>query len=386
MGKRGLLVILSGPSGVGKDTIISIITSNTDFSKFTTCTTRPPRPGEVNGLSYHFLDKDSFMDLYSKGVLLDNEQVSGHHYGLPLEDLGKSLDSGKNIIIHLSTGSTFMLKRIFPDAVTVFIMPPSHESELERLIFRGMSDEQITKRLRDDPTRIQAAKLYDFIVVNHDGEVFDTAGRILRFINQSKKNRSEFSLLKNSVYSRIHYMFPEFLATKNNNKLREFNEILADRKLEQISVELFEPQGVRVEDVVREKAEDAFNKTGKLVLVEDTSLEFEAWGGLPGALIKWFLDFRGNDGILKMLNEESNRKATAKTAIGFFDGSEAHVFVGEVSGTVPLTPQGDGGFGWDPIFIPDGYDKSFAQMTSEEKNSISMRRLALEQMKSKLSN
>lgn len=178
-------------------------------------------------------------------------------------------------------------------------------------------------------------------------------------------------------------MYPEFFATKNENKLREAGEILG-RSLEQISVELFEPQGVKVEDVVREKAEDAFHKTGKFVLVEDTSLEFAAWNGLPGALIKWFLDTAGNEGILKMLSGETNRKAIAKTAIGFFDGAQARVFVGEISGTIPETIRGTGGFGWDPIFIPDGYEKSFAEMASAEKNAISMRKLALERMKSEL--
>lgn len=190
-------------------------------------------------------------------------------------------------------------------------------------------------------------------------------------------------LPKNSGYSRMIYMYPEFFATKNENKLREVGEILG-RSLEQISVELFEPQGVKVEDVVREKAENAFHKTGKFVLVEDTGLEFVAWNGLPGALIKWFLDTAGNEGILKMFSGETNRKAIAKTAVGFFDGAQARVFVGEISGTIPETVRGTGGFGWDPIFVPDGYKKSFAEMTSAEKNAISMRKLALERMKAEL--
>lgn len=178
-------------------------------------------------------------------------------------------------------------------------------------------------------------------------------------------------------------MYPEFFATKNEKKLREVNEILG-RVFKHISVELFEPQGVKVEDVVREKAEDAFHKTGTFVLVEDTGLEFVAWNGLPGALIKWFLDTVGNDGILKMLAGETNRTAVAKTAIGFFDGTQARVFVGEISGTIPEKMCGIGGFGWDPIFVPDGYEKSFAEMTSTEKNAVSMRKLALERMKTEV--
>lgn len=178
-------------------------------------------------------------------------------------------------------------------------------------------------------------------------------------------------------------MYPEFFATKNEKKLREVNEILG-RDLKQVVVELSEPQGVKVEDVVREKTKDAFHKTRKFVLVEDTSLEFAAWNGLPGALIKWFLDAVGNEGILKMLAGETNRRAIAKTAVGFFDGAEVRVFIGEISGTIPEAVRGTGGFGWDPIFIPDGQEKSFAEMTPIEKNTISMRKLALERMKIEL--
>lgn len=175
-------------------------------------------------------------------------------------------------------------------------------------------------------------------------------------------------------------MRPEFFATKNENKLHEVNDILG-YSLEQINIDLFEPQGVNVEDIVKEKAKDAFRKVGKIVLVEDTSLEFLAWNGLPGALIKWFLDTVGNEGILNMLKNEINRKAIAKTAVGFFDGGQVHIFVGIISGTISEKIRGNSGFGWDSIFIPDGYDKSFAEMTSTEKNSISMRKLALERMK-----
>lgn len=178
-------------------------------------------------------------------------------------------------------------------------------------------------------------------------------------------------------------MHPDYFATGNANKLREVNEILGQR-LKQISIDLYEPQDIAVEAVVRKKAEDAFHKTGKFVLIEDTGLEFEAWGGLPGALVKWFLDSVENEGILRMLSEETDRRATAKTAFGFFDGNRSQVFVGSVSGTISVEIRGTGGFGWDPIFVPDGYDKSFAEMSVAEKNSISMRKRALDRMHAEL--
>lgn len=178
----------------------------------------------------------------------------------------------------------------------------------------------------------------------------------------------------------VKHMYPKFFATKNINKPKEINEILGSN-LRQIDVELSEPQGLDVVEIVKEKARDAYHKTGKFVLVEDTGLEFAAWKGLPGALIKWFIQSVGNEGILKMLEGETNRQAIAKTAIGFYDGKECHVFVGVIKGIIPAEIRGKGGFGWDPIFIPEGHDKSFAEMTSEEKNAVSMRKLALLRLK-----
>ncbi|MFZ2500738.1 MAG: RdgB/HAM1 family non-canonical purine NTP pyrophosphatase [Minisyncoccia bacterium] len=383
MEERGSVIVMSGPSGVGKDTIINIITSQSSFTKFPTCTTRNPRPGEINDIHYHFVDEEKFMSLWHNGDLLDHVVITGHHYGLPIKRLGMALENGQDVIIHLVTGSAFLLKRIIPDAIMIFVMPPSQEEIFKRMRGRGMTQEQIDHRLRDDPTTLHSARFYDFVVVNHDNEESETAERILGFVSQRRGAEFGFGLQKTRGYSRILHMHPDFLATKNENKLREVNEILG-RNLEQISVDLFEPQGVDVEMVIREKAEDAFRKTGKFVLVEDTSLEFVAWNGLPGALIKWFFDTVGNEGTLRMLSGEVNRKAIAKTAVGFFDGTQAHVFVGSVSGTVPEAIRGTGGFGWDPIFVPDGHDKSFAEMTSSEKNAISMRKLALENMKAEL--
>ena len=379
MRKRGTVLVVSGPSGVGKDTILNIVTSTSNFSKFPTCTTRSPRPGEIHGVHYHFVDEPTFFSMRENGQLLDHVVITDKHYGLPIEALEQALDSGENIAIHLVVGSAFLLKRVLPEAILVFIMPPSYEDLLARLRGRGMSEHDIANRVRDDPTTLQAARFYDFVVVNHNGEEQDTAHRILRHA-KTQGGKTVARLLNQRTCSNMAHMHPDYFATGNANKLREVNEILG-HDLEQIAVDLYEPQGLDVAEVVRMKAEDAFRKTGKFVLVEDTALECVAWNGLPGPLIKWFLDTVGNDGILRMLAQTTDRRAIAKTAVGFFDGNTAHVFVGEVMGTIPHDLRGSGGFGWDPIFIPDGFSKSFAEMAREEKNAVSMRRLALENMK-----
>ncbi|MEY4723178.1 MAG: RdgB/HAM1 family non-canonical purine pyrophosphatase [Candidatus Parcubacteria bacterium] len=151
-----------------------------------------------------------------------------------------------------------------------------------------------------------------------------------------------------------------------------------------VSLDLPELQAISVADVVREKARAAFAVLGEPVLVEDTGLSFDAWNGLPGALIKWFLETVGNAGILRMLESESNRNASAVSRLCWFDGHDFHEFEGVVRGRVTTDLRGTGGFGWDALFIPEGHDVSFAEMTSEEKNSVSMRARAFLAMREAL--
>ncbi len=172
-------------------------------------------------------------------------------------------------------------------------------------------------------------------------------------------------------------------ATSNKNKLREFEQILGT-KLEQAELQLNEIQAIDVENIIEEKAKEAYRLVGKPVLVEDTGLYIAAWNSFPGALIKWLLSTTGRDGVIRMLAMEKNRRASAKTAIGFYDGSKVHVFVGKVNGSIPDAIRGESGFGWDPIFVPNGYRKTFAELGAKAKNRISMRSIALRKLKAYL--
>ncbi|MFZ1654948.1 MAG: RdgB/HAM1 family non-canonical purine NTP pyrophosphatase [Candidatus Moraniibacteriota bacterium] len=172
----------------------------------------------------------------------------------------------------------------------------------------------------------------------------------------------------------------QYFATTSDHKLREVNHMLG-YELEKIHLELTEPQDMDVEVIARAKAEEAFQKVGELVLVEDFAWYLDVWNGLPGPFVKYFVQTVGSAGILKMLGDEQNRKALAKTVVAYNDGTQVHVFVGELSGTVATEMRGESGFGLDPIFIPDGHTKTFAEMSAEEKNSVSMRALAVNQLK-----
>ena len=173
--------------------------------------------------------------------------------------------------------------------------------------------------------------------------------------------------------------------TNTAGKAREAQEILGKNfMVTHKKVDLDEIQTIDGKKVIEKKAREAFSILKGPVLVEDTSLYFNAWKGLPGALVRWFLDAVGCEGICKMMKNEKNRTAYAESAMAFYDGKNMKTVTGRVDGRVPIIPRGDKGFGWDPIFIPNGYKKTFAEMGMEEKSKISMRKKALEKLRSYL--
>lgn len=172
-------------------------------------------------------------------------------------------------------------------------------------------------------------------------------------------------------------------ATTNENKIREASEILGI-KVEPKNLEVDEIQTLDPLECVKKKAEVAYRLAKIPILVEDTSLFFSAWGELPGVFIDYFMKSLGNDGILTLLSSERNRSATAQTSLCYFNGKKSIITAGKVKGIIAKKIRGDGGFGWDPIFIPEGNGKTFAEMTEREKNSLSMRKIALEKLKNRL--
>lgn len=173
---------------------------------------------------------------------------------------------------------------------------------------------------------------------------------------------------------------PPLFVSNNAGKAREVAAILGF-PLERLQADVPEIQALDVSDVVREKALAAFILAGRPVLVEDTGLYIAALHDLPGALVKWFLATVGPAGICAMLPPDAPRSAIARTAVALHDGSDVTVLTGEVLGQITTSPRGTHGFGWDPIFLPDGATGTFAELTQAEKNRFSMRRAALEQVR-----
>ena len=150
--------------------------------------------------------------------------------------------------------------------------------------------------------------------------------------------------------------------------------------VEHIKLDLKEIQSVDLKEVVEDKARRAYDIVKSPVLVEDVSLTFKALKALPGPLIKWFLETLGNEGLCQLLNGFDNRDALAEVEFAICDESGVHTFRGSIEGSIANTPKGEMGFGWDPVFIPKGYRKTWAEMSDDEKHATSMRKIALEKM------
>jgi guanylate kinase len=167
---RGKLVILSGPSGVGKDTVLVAWTkANPKVVRVISYTTRPIRPGETDGIDYHFVDRDRFLELVGEGAFLEFKEVHGNLYATPLADMNALLEAGKIAVLKIDVqgAQTAMEKR--PDALTIFLLPPSHE-ELEARI-RGRAtedDEAIRVRLENARQELEVSRHYQHRLVNMD--------------------------------------------------------------------------------------------------------------------------------------------------------------------------------------------------------------------------
>ncbi len=172
-----------------------------------------------------------------------------------------------------------------------------------------------------------------------------------------------------------------YFATTNEGKIAEAKTLLGIG-IEGCGLPIDEIQSLDASEVARKKALAYYEKLQKPILVEDVSLTFQALNGLPGTYINDFSKVLDNKGLCHLMRDEKDRCATAITTLVFIDSEGTpHEFVGEVHGDITKEPRGEKGFGWDPIFQPNGSDKTLAEMDIEEKNTYSMRARAFEKFK-----
>ena len=190
-----LLVIISGPSGVGKDTIIEALAArprDPDYHYTITCTTRAPRPGETPGVSYRFLAPEAFHELRLSGELLEANEVHGNWYGTPRRDVAEALAAGHDVILKIDVQGASVVKQRVPDALLVFIVPPSLEALFQRLRSRATETaDELETRQRNAAIELARQGDYDRVVVNETGEIERTAAEIEAIIEQAKRRSGD---------------------------------------------------------------------------------------------------------------------------------------------------------------------------------------------------
>ena len=188
--RRGLLIVVSGPAGSGKGTVNSQLIATGDFVFSVSATTRAPRPGEVNGVNYHFIDREEFQRRIEENGFLEYTTYCDNFYGTPLKEALAVLESGKNLILEIECDGAKNVKKIFPEAVLIMLIPPTFAIQEERLRGRATETEDvILKRLENAKREIEQLDAYDYIVYNYNGGSAVAADDIKAIVRAEKLAR-----------------------------------------------------------------------------------------------------------------------------------------------------------------------------------------------------
>lgn len=191
MNKKGMMVVLSAPSGCGKDTVFKELSKiRDDVCESVSATTRNPREGEVNGVNYYFKTDKEFKDMIENDGLLEYAQYNGCYYGTPVSGVEKSVSEGKICFLIIEVQGAKRIMEKCPDAISIFLMPPSIDCLKDRLLKRNTdSEEMILNRIKIAEDEIKSSSSYDYIVVNNDlNKAVDDVNTILS--NELNKRNS----------------------------------------------------------------------------------------------------------------------------------------------------------------------------------------------------
>lgn len=193
--KEGLLILVSGPSGVGKDTILDVVLNkNQELQKSISLTTRDIRDNEIDGKDYYFITVPKFEKMIADGEVLEYAQYGSNLYGTPKGPVDKWLSEGKNVILKIEVQGAENIKKLYPDSVGIFILPPSMVELENRLRSRGTEDEDdVKKRLEIAQDEMRKSVNYDYFVINEDiDRASDDVLTIIKALDFSNKRMNNY--------------------------------------------------------------------------------------------------------------------------------------------------------------------------------------------------
>lgn len=187
--EKGLLIVLSGPTGSGKGTVRKIIDAKKHFEFSVSATTRALREGEVNGVDYITYTHDEFRQAVMDGEMLEYTEYCGNFYGTPKAPVLECLNSGKDMLLEIEVEGAKQIKRAFPEAVLVMLLPPSYDVQCQRLVDRGTETrEVIERRLSGTREELRALDIYDYVIYNYDDGQERAADDFLAIVRAEKKS------------------------------------------------------------------------------------------------------------------------------------------------------------------------------------------------------
>ena len=207
---RGQLVVISGPSGCGKDTVVrEVLKTNKDTWLSVSCTSRNPRPKEVDGKDYYFLTKEQFIEKIDKGELLEYAEYAGNYYGTPKDVIEEKLDAGIDVILVIEIQGALKIKEKLDDTIFIFILPPSMRELKKRLDGRNTeTKEAMFKRFQSAYQEINTVNKYNYVVINDEVEEACKKVNAILISERSRVDRIEETFL-NSLEEEIHEILVE---------------------------------------------------------------------------------------------------------------------------------------------------------------------------------